>query len=236
MNKITFDKLDKMDFRSNEAYKILRTNILFSGSKIKAIGLTSCIPGEGKTSVSINLARAFADIGKKVVFINADMRKSVMAGRYHIKNIENGLSHYLSGQCLYEECLCETNIENLYFVDAGPVPPNPAELLGSEQFAELMVNCRRDFDYIIIDTPPLGSVIDSAIVAKQLDGVALVMENNKISYKFAQKVKEQLEQSNCRILGVIINKVESGKKGYYGKYYGKYYGRYYGVYNNGDED
>ena len=216
MKKITFDKLDKMDFRSNEAYKILRTNILFSGSKIKAIGLTSCIPGEGKTSVSINLARAFADIGKKVVFINADMRKSVMAGRYHIKNIENGLSHY--------------------FIDAGPVPPNPAELLGSEQFAELMVNCRRDFDYIIIDTPPLGSVIDSAIVAKQLDGVALVMENNKISYKFAQKVKEQLEQSNCRILGVIINKVESGKKGYYGKYYGKYYGRYYGVYNNGDED
>ena len=101
MNKITFDKLDKMDFRSNEAYKILRTNILFSGSKIKAIGLTSCIPGEGKTSVSINLARAFADIGKKVVFINADMRKSVMAGRYHIKNIENGLSHYLSGQKIF---------------------------------------------------------------------------------------------------------------------------------------
>ena len=109
---------------------------------------------------------------------------------------------------------------------SGPDVPNPAELLGGKRFSALLEALRKNYDYVLIDTPPLGSVIDAAIVSRQCDGVALVIASGEVSYKFAQQVKAQLEMSDCKILGVIMNKVnmESGK-GYYGKYYGKYYGR-----------
>ena len=116
----------------------------------------------------------------------------------------------------------------------GPVPPNPSELLSGRLFQEMLATCREDFDYIIIDTPPLGSVIDSAIVARECDGVAIVISADTISYKFVQKVKSQLETSGCKILGVILNKVKrrGSSYGYYGRYYGKYYGKYYGEYTS----
>lgn len=211
MNKLILEKLDELDDQSNEAYKTLRTNILFSGSKIKVICLTSCTPNEGKSSISLNLARSFADSGQKVALIDADLRKSVLIGRYKIQKQEYGLSCYLSGQNSFEECMNQTNLENVDMMLCGPVPPNPVELLESEQFAALIERCRADYDYVIIDTPPLGVVIDGAIIASQSDGAILVIETNKISYKFAQKVKNQLGESHCGILGVILNKIEVRK-------------------------
>ena len=109
---------------------------------------------------------------------------------------------------------------------AGPVPPNPAELLGNKRFAEMLEKTREEYDLVIIDTPPLGSVIDSAIVAKQCDGAMLVIANEEISYRFAQKVKDQLDKAGCRILGCVLNKVNLSKGGKMGKYYGNYYGTY----------
>lgn len=225
-----FLKRKELDYRTNESYKTLRTNIQFCGDDVKVLTFTSCTPNEGKSSVSFNLAVSFAEVGKKVILIDADLRKSVLIGRYKVGKVENGLSHYLSGQTDLDNVVCNTNFDNLDIIFAGSYCPNPSELLEHSRFSELISKLRAEYDYVIIDTPPLGSVIDSAIVAKISDGTVLVIETNEISYRFAQKVKEQLQKSGCRILGAVMNKVVMDNKGYYGRYYGKYYGKYYGTY------
>jgi len=221
---------EELDYRANEAYKALRTNIEFCGDDIRVISLTSCTPNEGKTTISFNMAKSFVDNGKRVAFIDADLRKSVLVGRYRVGEVKYGLTHYLSGQNDLDEVIYQTNIENLDIIFSGSYSPNPAELLNHTRFEDMISILREKYDYIIIDTPPLGSVIDSAVVARAIDGAIIVIEANAISYRFAQGVKEQLEKANCRILGTVINKVPMDKKKYYGRYYGKYYGSYYGTY------
>lgn len=221
---------EELDYRANESYKALRTNIEFCGDDIRVISLTSCTPNEGKTSISFNIAKSFVENGKRVALIDADLRKSVLIGRYRVGGVECGLTHYLSGHNKLEDVIYRTNINNLDIIFCGSHSPNPAELLNHDRFEDMIGALREEYDYVIIDTPPLGSVIDSAIVARAVDGVIIVIESNAISYKFAQSVKDQLERANCRILGVVINKIPMDKKRKYGKYYGKYYGGYYGAY------
>ena len=229
MQTVTFNAIEKLDFRTKESYKTLRTNLEFSGKDRRVISVTSSTPNEGKTSVSFQLAISIAEGGKKVVLVDADLRKSVLKGRYKSNASRYGLSHYLSGQASISEICCKTNIPNFYVIFSGPVPPNPSELLGNDAFELLLEYLRKEYDYVIVDTPPLGSVIDGAVAAQHCDGTVIVIESGAISYKFAQKVKEQLEKVDCRILGVILNKVNMSGKGYYGAYYGKYYGKYYGL-------
>lgn len=228
MQTIEIRKTDELSYQANEAYKSLRTNLMFSGEDVKAVVITSCTPNEGKTSVSINLACSLAEAGKRVLYIDADMRRSVVVGRYKMANVTFGLSHYLSGQKKLEEVLNQTNLDGMNMIVAGIVPPNPSELLEGKRFADLIRAARSTYDYIIIDTPPVGSVIDSAIVARQCDGVALVVASGEISYKFAQKVKSQLEMAGSKLLGVILNKVDLSQGSHYGRYYKKYYGGHYG--------
>ena len=142
------------------------------------------------------------------MLIDADMRKSVLVGRYKTGAVRKGLTHCLIGKANYLEVMCETNVPNLYVTFSGPVPPNPSELLGGEKFRSILNVLRSSFDYVIVDTPPLGSVIDAAVAAKSCDGTVLVIESNAISYRFAQKVKEQLDKTGSRILGVVLNKVD----------------------------
>lgn len=224
------------DYRTREAFKTLRTNIEFCGREVKVIAVTSCTPNEGKTSIAMEMAKAFAEAGNKTMLIDADMRKSVLVGRYRTGAVKIGLTHCLIGKAEYPEAICKTNMENLYVTFSGPVPPNPSELLGGENFISILKVLRGSFDYVVVDTPPLGSVIDAAVAARSCDGTVLVVENNAVSYKFVQRVKEQLDKTGSRILGVVLNKVDMDGKGYYGhygRYYGKYYGKYYGRY--GDE-
>ena len=218
----------KLDFRSQEALKRLRTNVEFSGTNIKTVFFTSTTPGEGKSTVSFELAKSFAQSGKKTLFIDLDLRKSVMRGKCRGGKVKYGISNYLIGKVDADGVICMTDIPNLFVVFAGPVPPNPSELLNSEKFKRFMDWAKEIFDYIIIDTPPIGSVIDAAIISKQCDGGIIVVKAGKISYRFAQKSKEQLEMAGCKILGCVLNQVKVSSKGYYGKYYGKYYGDYYG--------
>lgn len=213
------------DFRMQEAYKILRTNILFCGKNLKTILLTSCVPNEGKTTVTINLAISMADLGKKVLLIDCDLRRpsliKAVVDRVNIK----GLSHYFSGQKEAYEIIYNTEYKNLDVVFSGTVPPNPSELLATEDFKQFISNARNKYDYIIIDTPPLGSVIDSAIIAENCDGAILVVESEKNSYKYVNTIKSQLSRSGCSILGVVLNKCSPKKDSYY--YYNKkdyYYG------------
>jgi capsular exopolysaccharide synthesis family protein len=234
MAKINFEKLEELDYRSNESYKSLRTNIQFSGSDVKTILFTSSTVNEGKSSVVFNLARAFAENGNRILLIDADLRKSVLVGRYKIGEEVIGLSYYLSGQNELQEIVNTTSIENMDMILAGKVPPNPSELLGNERFRTMITMLNQHYDYILIDSPPLGMVIDSAVIAPCCDGVILVIENNTTSRRVLQEVKEQLEKTNCRILGAVLNKVEVNHRGkygggYYGGNYGKYYGDYYGT-------
>lgn len=229
MLNINLDKISDLDFKTREAYKTLRTNVQFCGDDVKLISLTSSVPNEGKSMVAFNLAVSMAEGGSKVLFIDADLRKSVLIGRYKINKAIKGLTHYLSGVERLDSIRYKTNIDNLDMILSGPVPPNPAELLDNERFTEMLKLTRNAYDYVIIDTPPIGQVIDPAIVAQQTDGVIFLISQANVSYKYVQKQMEQLKKSGCRLLGAVLNKVDpDGKGAYYNGYYGKYYKRGYG--------
>ncbi len=232
---VTLNRIMKDDDHYNEAIKTLRTNIQFCGNGIKTIMLTSSLPDEGKSDITFAMASSLAQIGKKVVMVDADIRKSVLVSRYHLEREVSGLSQYLSGQRSLENVLYDTNIENLSIIFAGPYSPNPADLLEESLFGDMISKLKEKYDYIIVDTPPMGNLIDGAIVARQCDGAVMVIESGSISYRLEQRVKGQLEKSGCRILGVVLNKVNMERNGYYSKYYGKY-GKYskYGHYGKYD--
>lgn len=221
---VTLTREMQDDYGYNEAIKTLRTNILFCGSKVRVIMFTSSVPGEGKSDITLAAAQSMAQLGKKVLVIDGDIRRSVLVTRYQLKEKVNGLSQYLCGQKKLEDVIYDTSVENLSMIFAGPYSPNPAELLEEKLFTSLLEYARGEFDYIMIDTPPMASLIDGAIVARQCDGAVMVIESGAISYKVEQRVKAQLEKSGCRILGVVLNKVDVTAQGYYGAYgkYGKY--------------
>lgn len=134
MQNVVIRTTEQLDFRTKEAYKTLRTNLSFAGKDVKVISLTSCTPNEGKSSVSFQLCMSLAESGKKTVLVDADMRRSVLRGRYKASREKYGLSHYLSGQAEYDDVCCRTNVENFDIIFAGPVPPNPSELLSGDSF------------------------------------------------------------------------------------------------------
>lgn len=214
---LTLGQNSFIDDNYNEAIKTLRTNIQFCGSNVRTVLFTSAIPDEGKSELTFETARSLGQIGKKVLLIDADIRKSVLASRCHIKEEPDGLSQYLSGQKSVEEVIYDTDIENLSIVFPGPYAPNPSELLEEDKFAKLLEYARQYFDYILIDTPPMANLIDGAIVARNCDGAIMVIESGAISYRLEQKVKRQLEKSGCRILGAVLNKVDEHTEVYYGK-------------------
>ena len=214
------------DFFIQEAYKVLRTNIQFSGQNFKVISITSCNENEGKTIISMHLAKSFAELGKKVLLIDADMRKSVMASRNTSAQKTKGLSEVLTGMEALQDCLYSTQYDKMHILFSGQYPPNPVELLSSKYFSQLVANAREVYDYIIVDTPPLGRVIDAAVVATVCDGTILVMDSNRIRSKQAKEVVNQLKMSSAKILGVVRNNTKLRSKSAYKKYgYGdKYYG------------
>ena len=214
--------------------KTLRTNIQFSGSNIKVVMFTSSVPNEGKSETSFQLAESLAQLGRRVLFIDADIRKSVIVSRYQLEREVYGLSQYLSSQVAREQVVYDTNIPELDAVFAGPYSPNPAELLEDSLFESLIKWARMTYDYVIIDTPPMGNLIDGAIVSRLCDGAVIVIESGAISYKLLQKVKNQLEASGCRILGAVLNKVNITHGSYY-RYYGKYGEYEYSKYSKEEE-
>lgn len=224
----------KMNIKSTEqnsvieAFKTLRTNIMFCGQDVKTISFTSCTPNDGKSTVSWNLALSIAESGKKVIYIDADMRKSVFTARMRVQSKVKGLSEFLSQQLNIDEILYQTEKKNLYVVFSGKFPPNPSELLGSKTFLSLIAALRENFDYVIVDTPPIGNVIDGAVVSTACDATVLVLSYKNTSYKLAQRIKKQLDQTGAHLIGTVLNKVNVSdmSHGDYNNY--KYYGDYYG--------
>lgn len=219
-NKIIVKSIAPSSYHLNEAFKTLRTNVQFCGSDIKCIAVTSCTPDEGKSIITSELARSISELNKKVLLIDADMRKSIAFLRHKTNGTYVGLSQYLSGQADMEDILYSTQYENFDIVLCGIFPPNPVELLSGTRFSEFLKNCRAKYDYVIIDTPPLGAVIDAAVIAPLCDGTILVIAEKKTSYRLAQIVKMQLEKSNAKIIGSVLNfaKIGTGTLKYYYSY------------------
>ena len=226
MNKLIIDEDEVMSQQAREVFRSFRSNIEFTGVDNRAIVITSCLPGDGKSTVSMRLAMIFAESDKKTVLVDADMRRSVLMRRVHVEgdgDASVGLSHVLSGQKNISEALCETNMKNLYVIPSGKFPTNSTELLGNARFKELIDALKKSFDYVIVDTPPLGSVVDAAVAAKSCDGSLLVLSEGKDSRKMARSVLEQLKTANPNFLGVALNNVDVRKGNYYYKRYYNYY-------------
>ncbi|MBR5022636.1 MAG: polysaccharide biosynthesis tyrosine autokinase [Oscillospiraceae bacterium] len=224
MEKIAVSRFVVKEFRTAEAFKTLRTNLMFSGADVKAVALTSFSAAEGKSMVSFQLAASLAQAGKQVLLVDADLRKSVMVSRMRVRRKIEGLSHYLSGMVNANEILYKTDIPGLYLVFAGAHVPNAAELLGNASFDKLIAALKNTFDYVIVDAAPVGQVIDCAVMASAMDGVIMVVDTTHNSFKLERRIKQQLEKSGAKILGVILNRVDLAEKNsYYGKAYGYSY-------------
>ena len=237
MDKLQLNEKDTLTNQEKEVYRTLRTNIEFTGIENKVIAITSCMPDDGKTTISYNLACAFARNDKKTLFIDADLRKSIFVQRYGIEGNPKGLTHYLAGHVPFTEIVYKTNIDSLYVIPVGTFPSNPTELFAKDRFSKMLEELKKVFDYIIVDTPPLGSVIDAAVIAQKCDASMLVVSSNTTSRTFAKSVITQLKTANPNFLGIILNKVDVKRSGYYGKRYGSYYkNKYYSYYGYEDED
>ena len=212
----------KLEFvtKVEEYYNALRTNIQLSGNNLKVIAVTSVDPSEGKSTTSTNIAWAFARAGYKTLLIDADIRNSVMSGVFKSREKITGLTDYLAGTQDLSHGLCETDVENLFVVQSGAVSPNPTALLQSANFEKMIETLRKYFDYIIVDTAPIGVVIDAAIIVQKCDASVLVAEAGVAKRREVQKAKSQLEHTGKPFLGVVLNKfdVQREKYGSYGGY------------------
>lgn len=206
----------------SESYRALRTNIEFSSidEKLQVLMVSSAGPGEGKSTTITNLAVTFAQSEKKVVLIDADLRKPTAHHTFSISN-RYGLSSIISQQCSLEEGIQVTDIPNLDVITSGAIPPNPAEMMGSKRMTATIEQLRQMYDIVLIDTPPLLAVTDAQIVATKSDGVILVVDQGKVKRDIASKAVKNLESVNARILGVVLNNVKrkANEEAYY-YYYG----------------
>ena len=229
-----------ISFTAAEAYKLLRTKLQFSfsdDSNCRVIGVSSSLSGEGKSLTSVNLAYSIAQLGKKVILIDCDMRRPTLADKLKIAK-QPGLSSYLTNQSkldtLIQNCSFLKDETAFDTITAGQNPPNPVELLSSARMEKLLQLLKSNYDYIILDLPPVCEVSDAVAVAKKTDGILLVVRQNACDRNALSDTVQQFKFIDAKILGVVYNCVEeTGGKGYYKKYYnGKYrkYGR--GYYRN----
>ena len=211
---------------AEEAYRILRTNLRFGeqNQSVRAVTVTSYLPGEGKTTTCVNLVSAFAKAGFKALYIDGDLRKSVLSYEVRPDNFK-GLSDYLDGRAEMDEIIHEIGIDGFSYITCGLKSANSAELLGSPNFEKLIKAVQERFDVVIIDTPSMCCAIDCAVIAPFTYGVIIVIDPAKANTKQTRFQIEQLKKVNTRILGVVLNKIvkKDYKKYYRGyEFYKKY--------------
>ncbi|MDA1844520.1 CpsD/CapB family tyrosine-protein kinase [Bacillus cereus] len=203
----------------SEQYRNIRTNIEFAAvdKNIHSLMITSANPSEGKTTTTANMAVVFAQQGKKVLLIDADMRKPAMHQMFQVDNIF-GLTNVLTHSERLEKCVQKTAVDNLHFLACGPIPPNPAELLGSKSMQELLAQAYSMYDLVIFDLPPILAVTDAQIMANVCDASILVVRSEATEKETALKAKGLLESAKGKLLGVVLNDREREHGLYY--YYG----------------
>ncbi len=211
-----------------EAFRTLRTNVMFSNidKSIKSVVITSAGPFEGKSTIASNFAIILAQVGSRVLIIDTDLRKPKIHKIFGLPN-NIGLTNILAESLPWEEHIFSIEEQpNLYVMTGGPIPPNPAEIVGSGKIKDMVSAIKEKFDYIILDTPPVGIVTDAAIVSTYSDGVILVVSSGNVEIEAAQRAKELLLNVKANVLGTVLNKVPAKGSGYY-KYNYYYAGGYY---------
>ena len=229
MKTLVLNKLPEYPFDVAEAVNQLRVNLSFTDADMKRLVVTSSIPGEGKSTVSVALWRAFASVGIKTLYIDCDMRLSRVRDDYQISCSEAmvGLPHYLSGQNELKDVIYKTNVTNGYMIPVSSLINNPTILLESHKFNELMSAVYELFDYIIIDTPPLGAVADALTVCKSADASVLVVGSGLTKKRVVKESVEKLQVTEKPMVGIILNQVDTSTRGnYYNQGYGAYYQAY----------
>jgi protein-tyrosine kinase len=204
----------------SEAYRVLRTNIQYSGidKPLKTIVVTSSIPVEGKTTTVANLAVTFAQTGSRVLLIDADLRKPKVHKFFNISSYK-GLTNYLAIRDDYTNYIYKSSVANLDIMPSGVIPPNPSELLNSNSMKDFIKQVRQDYDMVLLDSPPIVSVTDAAIISTIVDATILVVAAGKVEIKALVRAKELLSKVNANIIGVVMNKLNKKERDYY---YSKY--------------
>lgn len=235
MNRLTITRFPESSYAVQEAINTLCTNLSFSGSKVKKIAVTSSHAAEGKSFLTMSIVRTMARLGKKVAFVDADLRRSYVTTRFGLRfedpEHDAGLAHCLAGMTDPDSVIYSTDIGNAWLVPVGRSVSNPLPLLNSEIFRQLLDRLAENLDYVFVDTPPVGVVIDAAEIAKSCDGVLIAVDYDTVSGRELSEVRAQLEQTGCPLLGVVLNRVEMdnymSKKYYYRSRY-SHYSDYYG--------
>jgi capsular exopolysaccharide synthesis family protein len=206
----------------SESFRSIRTNIDFSSfdKEINTLLITSSSPAEGKSTVTANLGVTMAATGKKTLIIDADLRNPTQHKCFGISN-NIGLTNVLVNESiLFEDALVCTNVDNLFLLTTGPLPPNPAELLNSKKMRDFFAFLTQHFDMILVDAPPVMAVTDASILASYLDGVILVVASGQAKIEQIRSAKEQLSKVQANLLGAVLNKAPKNGSYYYHYYYG----------------
>ena len=234
MFKLEITRFRELDYACNEAINTLCTNLIFMGSDKKKLMFTSCIAHEGKSFVSMNVMRTMSKLGRNVLFIDADLRRSQILTRYGLVAEEGdgqGLAHYLAGMAELEDVIYETDIPGAHMIPVGHTVSNSLALLNTTRLNDMLCKLEAHYDYIIVDAPPVGAIIDAAEIAKYCDGAVFVIKYNAVSRKELELAKHQIDRSGCTVLGTVLNDVEfdslSSKKYYNKTYYSRYDSDYY---------
>lgn len=234
MNKVTVGNMPELPYAMEEALNRLRINISFLGTDIRKIMVISTTPDEGKSFVTMQLWRQMAETGTPSILLDADLRKSVTADKYEIKRDDGqkikGMSHYLANDYSIEDAILQTQWESGAMLPNTDNVVNPSMLLESDRFAQMLDELAEKYRYVFVDSPPLSLVSDGERIGNLCDGAILVVRGGMTSKSLVKRSIRQLERAGCPLLGIVLNRVEGSKGGYYYKRYGgKYYGgRYYG--------
>ena len=236
MNSLVIKNLPELPFAVEEAVNQLRINLGFCGEQIKTIMITSSVPDEGKSFVTIHLWKIMAEMGSRVLLIDCDLRRSELRTKYGISSAEKitGIVHYLAGKVELQDAIYATNIPNGFFLPLAASAVNPGILLENARFSKMIETCASQFDYILIDTPPVESASDALRIAIHTDGIVLVIHSGCTSRKVVANAVDKLKRTKVPVLGVVLNRVEMSRKGgyYYKKYYSEYYSKDYGHENS----
>jgi capsular exopolysaccharide synthesis family protein len=239
MNNLRIGHFDPLEYSCSEALNTLCTNLTFAGDDMRKILITSCREGEGKSFMSMNLMRSLASIGKRVVLVDADLRRSALVSQYGIETEgkPRGLSYYLANMCGIDDLVYKTDIPGAFMVLGGRDAASSLRLLSRPRLPLLLNALAKSFDIVLIDSAPIGVIIDAAEVAKSCDGVLMVVSDKTVTRRELSEAIVQLQNTGATMIGTVLNKVSfesrSSKNYYHRAYYSHYRGGYYGGYYAG---
>ncbi len=227
MRSLEFTEFPKLSYEVTEAINTLCTNLTFTGRTYKKIMITSVIEAEGKSFLAMEIFRKMAELGKSIILVDADLRRSRIVARYGVRyntSSDLGITHYLAGKCTLEDIFYTTNLRRAYYIPVGYCVSNSLALISSPKFQDLLDQLSMQADYVLVDGPPVGLIVDAVEIAKSCDGTIFAVSYNRVHRSDLFEAEKQIERSGCSVLGAILNNVpmnvyNSRKyKGLYGNY------------------